>query len=148
MSSFPKTANGTLPVRKLAVVILVNSQRRSACRPEAGYSRSTSRQVRLALPGFRSAAFDWCMKGLASNAYTDSLTSAPVRPPESCVGARPPGRWLYLKNGRLAQVLPQSHTPDANIHAMYPQRHQLAARVRVLVDFMALSLNQQTGTSA
>jgi DNA-binding transcriptional LysR family regulator len=64
------------------------------------------------------------------------------------VGARPPGRWLYLKNGRLEQVLPQFHTPDANIHAMYPQRHQLAARVRAFVDFMALSLNQQTGTSA
>jgi DNA-binding transcriptional LysR family regulator len=46
------------------------------------------------------------------------------------------------------QALPQFRTPDANIHAVYPQRHQLAARVRAFVDFMALSLNQQTGTSA
>jgi DNA-binding transcriptional LysR family regulator len=46
----------------------------------------------------------------------------------------------YLKNGRLVQVLPQFHTPDADIHAVYPQRHQLAARVRAFVDFVALSL--------
>jgi hypothetical protein len=42
----------------------------------------------------------------------------------------------YLKNGRLVQVLPQFHTPDADIHAVYPQRHQLAARVRAFVDFI------------
>ena len=46
----------------------------------------------------------------------------------------------YLANGRLVQVLPQCHTPDADIHAVYPQRHQLTARVRVFVDFLALSL--------
>jgi len=49
----------------------------------------------------------------------------------------------YLKNGRLVQVLPQYRTPDADIHAVYPQRHQLAARVRAFVDFVALSFNQQ-----
>jgi LysR family transcriptional regulator, transcriptional activator for dmlA len=64
------------------------------------------------------------------------------------LGARPPGCWLYLKNGRLEQVLPQFHTPDANIHAVCPQRHQLAARVRAFADFPGLSLNQQTGSSA
>jgi len=51
----------------------------------------------------------------------------------------------YLKNGRLVQVLPHYFTPDADIHAVYPQRHQLAARVRAFVDFMALSFHQQTG---
>lgn len=49
----------------------------------------------------------------------------------------------YLNNGRLVQVLPQHHTPDADIHAVYPQRHQMAARVRAFVDFVALSLGQQ-----
>ena len=49
----------------------------------------------------------------------------------------------YLKNGRLVQVLPQFHTPDADIYAVYPQRHQLAARVRAFVDFVALSLSRQ-----
>jgi LysR family transcriptional regulator, transcriptional activator for dmlA len=49
----------------------------------------------------------------------------------------------YLKIGRLVQVLPQYFTPDADIHAVYPQRHQLAARVRAFVDFVALAFNQQ-----
>ena len=45
----------------------------------------------------------------------------------------------YLRNGRLIHVLPHCHTPDADIHAVYPQRHQVTARVRAFVDFMALS---------
>jgi DNA-binding transcriptional LysR family regulator len=49
----------------------------------------------------------------------------------------------YLQSGRLVQVLPQYCTPDADIHAVYPQRHQRAARVRAFVDFMALSFAQQ-----
>ena len=54
----------------------------------------------------------------------------------------------YLKNGRLVQVLPQCHTPDADIHAVYPQRHQLAARVRAFVDFVALALQQRAAAAA
>jgi len=50
----------------------------------------------------------------------------------------------HLKNGRLVQVLPQYSTPEADIHAVYPQRHQMASRVRAFVDFVALSLSQQT----
>ena len=53
----------------------------------------------------------------------------------------------YLKNGRLVQVLPQYYTPDAGIHAVYPQRHQLAARVRAFVDFVALSFANQAAPS-
>ncbi len=47
----------------------------------------------------------------------------------------------YLRNGRLVHVLPQYHTPDADIHAVFPQRHQLASRVRAFVDFVVLSFN-------
>ncbi len=43
----------------------------------------------------------------------------------------------YLRSGRLVHVLPQYHTPDADIHAVYPQRHQLSGRVRAFVDFLA-----------
>ena len=53
----------------------------------------------------------------------------------------------YLRNGRLVQVLPQYFTPDADIHAVYPQRHQSAARVRAFVDFVALSFAQQAAVS-
>ncbi|CAN7237949.1 LysR substrate-binding domain-containing protein [Variovorax paradoxus] len=52
----------------------------------------------------------------------------------------------YLRNGRLVQVLPQYFTPDADIYAVYPQRHQLAARVRAFVDFLALSFTQQVAS--
>jgi len=45
----------------------------------------------------------------------------------------------YLKNGRLVRVLPQCLTPDADIYAVYPQRHQMAARVRAFVEFMGES---------
>lgn len=53
----------------------------------------------------------------------------------------------YLASGRLVQVLPQYFTPDADIYAVYPQRHQLAARVRAFVDFMALTTTQPSATS-
>ncbi len=46
----------------------------------------------------------------------------------------------YLKSGRLVQVLSPFVTPEADIYAVYPQRHQMAARVRVFVDFAAASL--------
>jgi len=50
----------------------------------------------------------------------------------------------YLRSGRLAQVLPQYHTPDADIHAVYPQRHQRSARVRAFVDFLTTVFARQT----
>ncbi|MFT3813991.1 MAG: LysR family transcriptional regulator [Acidovorax sp.] len=42
----------------------------------------------------------------------------------------------YLASGRLRQVLEHYQTPPADIHAVYPQRHQSAARVRAFVDFL------------
>jgi DNA-binding transcriptional LysR family regulator len=51
----------------------------------------------------------------------------------------------HLASGRLVQVLPQYFTPDAEIYAVYPQRHQLAVRVRAFVDFVALSFSQPAG---
>lgn len=49
----------------------------------------------------------------------------------------------YLRNGRLVQVLSQYYTPDADIYAVYPQRHQMAARVRAFVEFVMVMLGQQ-----
>jgi LysR family transcriptional activator of dmlA len=49
----------------------------------------------------------------------------------------------YLKSGRLVQVLPQFITPDADIYAVYPQRHQLSARVRAFVGYLAEAFAQQ-----
>lgn len=49
----------------------------------------------------------------------------------------------HLRSGRLVQVLPQYHTPDADIHAVYPPRHQMAARVRAFVEFAAQAFAQR-----
>jgi DNA-binding transcriptional LysR family regulator len=51
------------------------------------------------------------------------------------------GAWL--KSGRLVQVLPQYHTPDADIYAVYLQRHQASTRVRAFVDFIGVSLAEE-----
>jgi LysR family transcriptional regulator, transcriptional activator for dmlA len=53
----------------------------------------------------------------------------------------------YLQSGRLVQVLPDYHTPDADVYAIYPQRHQLAARVRVFVDFISEALGRRSTVS-
>lgn len=45
----------------------------------------------------------------------------------------------YLESGRLVRVLPQCRTPDADIYAVYPQRHQLSLRIRTFVDFLSTS---------
>lgn len=49
----------------------------------------------------------------------------------------------YLRSGRLVQVLPQYHTPEADIYAVYPQRHQRAARVRAFVELLAQAFARQ-----
>jgi LysR family transcriptional regulator, transcriptional activator for dmlA len=43
----------------------------------------------------------------------------------------------YLKSGRLRQVLENWQAPPADIHAVYPVRHQGTARVRAFVDHLA-----------
>lgn len=48
----------------------------------------------------------------------------------------------YLRSGRLRQVLESYETPPADIYAVYPQRHQLARRVRVFVDFLCRSFGK------
>lgn len=43
----------------------------------------------------------------------------------------------HLAQGQLVQLLPQFHTPDADIYAVYPAQHKSAARVSVFVNFVA-----------
>lgn len=50
----------------------------------------------------------------------------------------------YLRSGRLQQVLKNYRTPPADIYAVYPQRHQLARRVRVFVDFLCQSFDRKS----
>jgi LysR family transcriptional regulator, transcriptional activator for dmlA len=51
----------------------------------------------------------------------------------------------YLRSGRLVQVLPQCQTPDADIYAVYAQRHQSSVRVRAFVDFLAAAFPGENG---
>ena len=48
----------------------------------------------------------------------------------------------HLRSGRLVQVLPQWLTPEADVYAVYPQRHQHSTRVRAFVDFLAASFGR------
>jgi LysR family transcriptional regulator, transcriptional activator for dmlA len=45
----------------------------------------------------------------------------------------------HLNAGRLVQVLAQYETPDADIYAVYPQRHQHTVRVAAFVKFLSKS---------
>jgi DNA-binding transcriptional LysR family regulator len=46
----------------------------------------------------------------------------------------------YLRSGRLQQVLENYPTPAADIYAVYPPRHQTAARVQAFVAFVSEAL--------
>lgn len=51
----------------------------------------------------------------------------------------------HLAQGQLVQLLPQHHTPDADIYAVYPAQHKTAARVRAFVDFVAEAFRPDKG---
>ena len=48
----------------------------------------------------------------------------------------------HLAQGQLLQLMPQFHTPDADIYAIYPAQHKSAARVRAFVGFVAEALKK------
>ncbi|MBB6592839.1 LysR family transcriptional regulator [Ralstonia solanacearum] len=50
----------------------------------------------------------------------------------------------YLNSGRLVQVLPHYATPEADIYAVYHQRHQLSSRIRLFVDYLAGRFGQSS----
>ena len=54
----------------------------------------------------------------------------------------------YLRSGRLQQVLETLRTPPADIHAVYPQRHQMSGRVKALVDFLASHFEKSSTRAA
>ena len=43
----------------------------------------------------------------------------------------------HLQSGELVEVLPGWRGPDADIHAVFPQRLHLSAKVRAFIDFLA-----------
>lgn len=49
----------------------------------------------------------------------------------------------YLRSGRLVQLLQAFSTPDADIYAVYAQRHKSSARVRALIDFVTAAFERE-----
>jgi DNA-binding transcriptional LysR family regulator len=45
----------------------------------------------------------------------------------------------HLKSGRLIQVMKNFKTPDADIYAVYAERHKTSVRVKTLIDFAITS---------
>jgi len=42
----------------------------------------------------------------------------------------------FLRSGRLVEILSGYELPSADIHAVYAHKHNLAAKVRVFLDFL------------
>jgi DNA-binding transcriptional LysR family regulator len=42
----------------------------------------------------------------------------------------------HLKSGELVQLLPDYDSPDADIYALYAERHRTSLRVKALIDFV------------
>lgn len=49
----------------------------------------------------------------------------------------------YLRSGRLVQVLQNYTTPDADIYAVYAQRHKSSVRVKALIDHVAEAFERE-----
>ena len=51
----------------------------------------------------------------------------------------------YLRSGRLVEVLPDYVTPNADVYAVYAQRHQKTLRVKTFVDFIGAAFEALPG---
>ncbi|MEN9864330.1 MAG: hypothetical protein RLZZ601_2094, partial [Pseudomonadota bacterium] len=49
----------------------------------------------------------------------------------------------HLKSGRLIQVMKNFETPDADIYAVYAERHKTSVRVKSLIDFAITTFGQK-----
>jgi DNA-binding transcriptional LysR family regulator len=54
----------------------------------------------------------------------------------------------HLRRGKLVEILPEWRAPDADIHAVFPQRLHLSAKVRVLIDFLVENFTAPPWTTA
>jgi DNA-binding transcriptional LysR family regulator len=51
----------------------------------------------------------------------------------------------FVRNGKLEVLLNEYALPSADIYAMYPQKQNLAAKVRVFVEFLTAHFGQGSG---
>ena len=45
-----------------------------------------------------------------------------------------------LRSGALVELMPQYHSVEFGIYAVYPSRHYVSAKVRLLIEFLAKAL--------
>jgi LysR family transcriptional regulator, transcriptional activator for dmlA len=48
----------------------------------------------------------------------------------------------YVQSGKLVQLLPSYNSPDADIYAIYAERHRTSVRVKALIDFVAAAFKR------
>jgi DNA-binding transcriptional LysR family regulator len=48
----------------------------------------------------------------------------------------------YVQSGKLVQLLPNYNSPDADIYAIYAERHRTSVRVKALIDFVAAAFQR------
>ena len=171
--SFDVCVRFGMPPDSRAIARLVARNRRLLCASpdylaRCGEPRTPADLVRHNCIGIRQGdeAFGlWRLAGGRGTAPTDSPTQAiktrgnlTTNDGEIAVGWALQGHGIlmraewdiqrHLRSGALVALLTDHPTPDADIYAVYPQRHQLAARVRLFVDALtaalAAALAQQT----
>lgn len=54
----------------------------------------------------------------------------------------------YLRSGRLVRLLEEYELPPADIYAVYPERHNLSAKVSAFIDFLSTQFRQQQDAGA
>jgi LysR family transcriptional activator of dmlA len=54
----------------------------------------------------------------------------------------------YLRSGRLVRLLEGYELPQADIYAVYPERHNLSAKVTTFIDFLTAQFRQQQDAGA
>src|SRR5438876_664722 len=126
---------------RLGVSLVVRTTRRMSLTPEGELYLESARRILAEIEGMEEllGVAKATPKGLLRVNATLGFGRRHVAPLIS--------RFVRKHPQVEVQLQPQYHTPDADIHAVYPQRHQLAARVRAFVDFVALSFSQQAASS-
>lgn len=95
---------------------------------------------------------DWTLEGPDGSVTVSTRPVMKSNNGDTCIAAAVAGEGMVLQpgfllqpclaDGRLEEVLPDWHAPTLGIHAVYPSRHHLLPKVRVLIDFLAERLGE------
>ena len=85
--------------------------------------------------------------GSSSRVRVNSFAETPQYPPYESIGSyrRIVATAPFVRAGQLEVLLEDYALPSADIYAVYPNKENLAAKVRVFVDFLAEHFAQKSG---